>query len=771
MADNIYNVTSVPSAAVPSAARGRNGAQDRKVHPPVDQQGRRQCYIGAFVGAQPDESETSQIQFRAGLERLEGNTGISPSVVMGYYPLSDGWKYGSFPWDFCEEMDEMGKIAMISLDLGGLPFRLSGDATYIRQFNMQFEKKEGEVYDRARRWAKKAGAYGKPFFFRPFWEANYREDKAWTAWENGWESGIEEGKEAWINLYKLFQEVGADNATFVWCPGRECAPTTDWEGHVWNTVDKYYPGDEYVDWLGVDGYRYSDVRNSFGEIFGPTIHFLRGVQKRTGKPIFICETSSWPDSGKAAFLTRLDNAAAPSNISGIGIFSANKLGQGLFEKNWLVDAPVLSGGGQYQDQLREMLATAANEQEKRELIEQFQQLTGESYSATSVNSGLMSIRTNFRSPYFIYKRVPITLNPQCTNEERPIYDPGREIRMKEVEKALRKAIKMERYMNRLGESKRLQILLEVAKQYIYLGDLTVGDIELNDNYYRKAQDLLQSVPRRSKFYLQALPLLKDMYMRYYEIYFGWPKSMFESEARELLRQEGIVNISDRDLIGAVGRVALRKAQMTAEEILKLADSPRYVKSIKLLEWQKLGYVASAHATLGDVELGLLGAGSAERAMARYQKALSILRAKESAWRIFWGKDWFSGRDRDLKISIAMGIAKISTLSGGEKEIDDAVKSIEDLFFIKGVPPRLRMKIRFELALALSKYAGLAQKEKRYYDSLSRREQQRILPEFRTRYEKHLKKAARAFILYQLLLNSELAYRVRNNMDDLSVQIK
>jgi hypothetical protein len=66
----------------------------------------------------------------------------------------------------------------------------------------------------------------------------------------------------------------------------------------------FYPGDAWVDWVGLDGYNYAAVSHvrwmSFAEIFGKSYQL---VTELTGKPIMIPETASTERGGdKAAWI-------------------------------------------------------------------------------------------------------------------------------------------------------------------------------------------------------------------------------------------------------------------------------------------------------------------------------------------------------------------------------------------------------------------------------------------------------------------------------------
>jgi len=66
--------------------------------------------------------------------------------------------------------------------------------------------------------------------------------------------GAERYRDAYRHLVKLFRAAGANNVSFVFHVD-SYRPY-----HGWNTLDLYYPGDSYVDWLGISVYGTLDPR-------------------------------------------------------------------------------------------------------------------------------------------------------------------------------------------------------------------------------------------------------------------------------------------------------------------------------------------------------------------------------------------------------------------------------------------------------------------------------------------------------------------------------
>lgn len=92
--------------------------------------------------------------------------------------------------------------------------------------------------------------YGGPVFIRLDWEMN-------ATWYPDWNlPGVTPAQfiAGWRHVYQIFQQEGAGNAAFVWCPNL-------WNGPGGLSPDSWYPGDAYVDWLGVDAYPQSAVES------------------------------------------------------------------------------------------------------------------------------------------------------------------------------------------------------------------------------------------------------------------------------------------------------------------------------------------------------------------------------------------------------------------------------------------------------------------------------------------------------------------------------
>jgi beta-mannanase len=144
-----------------------------------------------------------------------------------------------------------------------------------------------------RGFAEEARDWGHPFFLRFNWEMN----GDWFAWMEG-VNGNQPGESvaAWRHVHDIFTEVGATNATWVWCPN------VDPSGSL-RDLASLYPGDEYVDWTGLDGYNWGGDRwLSFDQLYRSTYDYITRTLAPS-KPLVIAEVGSSEQGGsKSAWI-------------------------------------------------------------------------------------------------------------------------------------------------------------------------------------------------------------------------------------------------------------------------------------------------------------------------------------------------------------------------------------------------------------------------------------------------------------------------------------
>ena len=127
-------------------------------------------------------------------------------------------------------------------------------------------------------------ALGKPVFLRWFWEMDFSDNLAYS------QSPAAYGA-AWRHIHAIFSARGATNVAWVWCPNASSFKT--------GSAQRYYPGDDVVDWICADGYNfYPD--SSYRE-FEPIFAGFYAWASQRPKPLMIAEygdQSAGPVSGR-----------------------------------------------------------------------------------------------------------------------------------------------------------------------------------------------------------------------------------------------------------------------------------------------------------------------------------------------------------------------------------------------------------------------------------------------------------------------------------------
>ncbi len=166
---------------------------------------------------------------------LEKKAGYRFPVVLSYLQHNR-----PFPTAFMEKNYQAGKLVELT-------YQITGDNNqdlfgYTPNLDIYRGIKDAEI----RKFAREAKAFGHPFLFR----LNNEMNSDWTSY-----SGItnmsdpEIYVENWRRIYRIFEEEGVDNAIWIFNPNDHNYPPCNW-----NHFLAYYPGDEYVQIIGLTGY-------------------------------------------------------------------------------------------------------------------------------------------------------------------------------------------------------------------------------------------------------------------------------------------------------------------------------------------------------------------------------------------------------------------------------------------------------------------------------------------------------------------------------------
>lgn len=184
------------------------------------------------------------------------------------------------------------------------------------------------------RFAAAARAYQRPVYLRFGHEMNGQ----WMSYSAGHGGGPSAADfcAAWRHLVERFRGQGASNVKFVWSPNESDIP--DRPG---NHMEDYWPGTDYVDIVGFDGYNWTNAApyrgdnedRSFEQVVqGP---YQRISRITTDKEIWLCEFGT-VEPGKAAWIRDMFASTQFPRLTGLIYFSEND--QRDVQRDWRLDS-------------------------------------------------------------------------------------------------------------------------------------------------------------------------------------------------------------------------------------------------------------------------------------------------------------------------------------------------------------------------------------------------------------------------------------------------
>jgi len=261
------------------------------------------CYIGVFREGSP-----ANMEFIKAFERTFDK---KPAMVMWYLDYSY-----DFPTASCAKVDAYGAVPHIVWE----PWIWGNEES----INLDVILGGGyDVY--MKNWAKDAKKYGKTVFVRWGHEFNIKK-YPWGVPSN--DSDPQKYIKAVRHVGDIFKKEKADNVKWIWCFNNYPEPDA-----VWNEYEKAYPGDDYVDWIGIDGYNWGTTQSWSGwETFA--VLFKNQVRSTSrshpGKPIMIAEFGSTEDdkdpNAKARWIKEIPDALKISmkQVKAIVLFDVMK---------------------------------------------------------------------------------------------------------------------------------------------------------------------------------------------------------------------------------------------------------------------------------------------------------------------------------------------------------------------------------------------------------------------------------------------------------------
>lgn len=197
----------------------------------------RRVWWGAYM----DFGETEDGVTLEGIEKFEGLAGARPAIIAS----SSYWGEQTFPKDNLELIARHGAVPMIYWSPWDRPYEESKGPDKFALTEILAGKWDSYID----MWGDGAKAFGRPFFVSLCNEMN----GDWFPWSGhfygGENGGSETFKKAWHYIVDRVRARGATNVMWVFHVNNFPA-----ENDEWNVFASYYPGSDYVDWLGLSVY-------------------------------------------------------------------------------------------------------------------------------------------------------------------------------------------------------------------------------------------------------------------------------------------------------------------------------------------------------------------------------------------------------------------------------------------------------------------------------------------------------------------------------------
>ena len=210
---------------------------------------------GVLLGASTSADIKTLQAEQSAVEGLEHLIGRTLDIDHNFYTWDQPFPTDTERWDL-----QVGRIPMMSWN--GRNVQTADIAA-------------GRYDDLIKQRARATKALGKPVLIRWFWEMDGNKKAQFAGTPAQYIA-------AWQHIVTTFRHAGADNVRWVWCPNASAFND--------GTAQKFYPGDDFVDWTCADGYNWAPGRpgddyRSFRDIF-EGFYGWASLQK---KPIMVGE--------------------------------------------------------------------------------------------------------------------------------------------------------------------------------------------------------------------------------------------------------------------------------------------------------------------------------------------------------------------------------------------------------------------------------------------------------------------------------------------------
>ncbi len=278
-------------AAVPSSQAAKGSEQPKVVQASLP--GTGFSYLGVYEGSEPTPAQYAQV------DQFAQAVGRQPNIVMYYSSWGE-----PFSIPFAQTALQHGATLLIDID----PTSTSCAAIAAGQQDAFLQS-----------YAQAVKAFGHSVIISFGHEMNGN----WYSW--GWtHTPPATYVQAWRHVVSVFRQTGADNVTWLW--------TVNSINQTEGPIAAYWPGANYVNWVGLDAYYYY-ATDDFSGVFGSSIAAIRQV---TNAPILIGETAVGQVAGQAAKIPGLFAGVASSGLIGFVWFDQAQ-DSGIYKQDWRLE--------------------------------------------------------------------------------------------------------------------------------------------------------------------------------------------------------------------------------------------------------------------------------------------------------------------------------------------------------------------------------------------------------------------------------------------------
>ncbi len=300
-------------------------------------------FLSLMIGCDPEEKvEGRDVSFGIALEglpdsvsvfqELEQETGFPVSLINFFLQWPQDPGVDNFPGYTIEAVHEFGAVPVLTWE----PMYYEDNVEYMIPAQ---DILEGRYDGYITLFADRMSKLDRPVIIRLAHEMNLSR----YHWGGTLEQYGPESPARYVRMFRhvvqIFRGQGTQNVLFAFCPNNESQPDPDVDPDAdWNRARNYYPGDEYVDVLGMDGYNWGTTRTvaehgwnsrwqSFEETFRDIYQELRAIN--ADMPLYVFETSSVRQGGdRNAWIKNAVLTAGKWGLEGLVWFHVDK------EEDW-----------------------------------------------------------------------------------------------------------------------------------------------------------------------------------------------------------------------------------------------------------------------------------------------------------------------------------------------------------------------------------------------------------------------------------------------------